>query len=186
MGGDIWVSTLHSQSANPLANVHAAWTNFVIGFCGSTMNAMWNTHQSATEVVTDQLDPFTGKNVAQNRTTISQVGTGTGGSPSPRNCLVVGLITALPARRGRGRMYWPSPDDSHYTTLGKFVSADCTTISAGFASNMTTFLAVAQPVVFHRATLTSDNVIDVKVGDIVGTQRRRTNKDTQTYAVSPI
>ena len=51
---------------------------------------------------------------------------------------------------------------------------------------MTTFLAVAQPVVFHRATLTSDNVIDVKVGDIVGTQRRRTNKDTQTYAVSPI
>ena len=63
--GDIWVSTLHSSSANTLASVHTAWTTFVNSFCSGTLNAMWNTHQSATEVITDQLDPVTGKQTAK-------------------------------------------------------------------------------------------------------------------------
>ena len=185
-GGDIWVSTLHSSSANTLASVHAAWTAFVIGFCASTMNAMWNTHMSATSVVTDQLDPFTGKNVAQSITGISEVGTGTGGSPSPRNCVVIGLRTDLPTRAGRGRMYWPSPDDSHYGTDGKLVSGDATTISGGFGTALVTFKATSQPIIWHRRTLTWDNITHVTVGNIFGTQKRRTNKDTETYATTPV
>ena len=184
--GDIWVSTLHSSSANTLASVHTAWTTFVNSFCSGTMNAMWNTHMSATETITDQLDPVTGKNVAQSISSITQVGTGAGGTPSPRVCIVVGLRTALPTRAGRGRMYWPAPDDGHFATTGKFVDADCTTIATGFATALTTFKATATPVVFHRSHLTFDTITNVTVGDIPGTQRRRTNKDTQVYATHTV
>lgn len=180
--GDVWVTTLHSSSANTLASVHTAWTTFVNSFLSGTMNAMWNTHTSATGTITDQLDPLTGKNVAQAVSGISQVGTGVGGSVSPRTCLVVGLRTTLPTRAGRGRMYWPSPDDSHFQTSGKYVDADCTTINTGFATALTTFKATSQPVIFHRAFRTFDSVTTSTVGDVPGTQRRRTNKVTQVYA----
>lgn len=180
--GDIWVSTMHSSSANTLASVHTAWTTFINTFCSGTMNAMWNTHVSATETITDQLDPITGKNVAQALSGISQVGTGTGGSVSPRVCMVIGLRTALPTRAGRGRMYWVSPDDSHYATTGKFVDADATTINTAFATALTTFKATSTPVIYHRTSHTFDVVTTTTIGDVPGTQRRRTNKVAQTYA----
>jgi hypothetical protein len=184
--GDIWVTTMHSSSANTLASVHTAWTTFVNSFLSGTLNAMWNTHMSATETITDQLDPVTGKNVAQSISSISQTGTGVGGSVSPRNCIVIGLRTTLPTRAGRGRMYWPSPDDSHYLTTGLFVSADVTTIDTGFATALTTFKATSQPVVYHRATKTFDSVVNSATSNVPGTQRRRTNKVTPTYATHSV
>lgn len=184
--GDIWVTTLHSSSANTLASVHTAWTTFVNSFLSGTLDAMWNTHVSATQTITDQLDPLTGKNVAQAVSAITQTGTGAGGSVSPRNCLVIGLRTTLPTKAGRGRMYWPSPDDSHYATTGKFVDADMATIANGFGTALTTFKATSTPVIYHRASRTFDTVTSCTVGDIPGTQRRRTNKVTNTYATHAV
>lgn len=184
--GDIWVSTLHSSSANTLASVHTAWTTFVNSFLSATMNAMWNTHTSATETITDQLDPVTGKNVAQSISSIAQVGTGVGGSVSPRTCMVIGLRTTLPTRAGRGRMYWPSPDDSHFTTTGLYVGADVTTIDTGFATALTTFKATSQPVIYHRLLRTFDSVVQSSTSNVPGTQRRRTNKIVPTYATHAV
>lgn len=184
--GDIWVSTLHSNSAGSLAAVHTAWTTLINTFITGTMGALWNTHQSATETITDQLDPVTGKNVAQASSAISLVGTGSGGSVSPRTCMVIGLRTALPTRAGRGRMYWPSPDDGHFQTSGVYASADVTTVANGFATALTTFKATATPVVFHRKTLTFDTITNTSVGVIPGTQRRRTNKVAQSYATHTV
>lgn len=179
--GDIWVCTMHSSSANTLASVHTAWTTLINTFHTGTMNALWPTSHSATETITDQLDPLTGKNVAQTSSTISQVGTGAGGTPSPRASVVLGLRTALPTRSGRGRMYYPSPDDSHYASTGLLVAADAATISNGFGAALTTFKATSTPVIFHRKTLTFDVVLTVTVGVITGSQRRRTNKDNPNY-----
>lgn len=181
-GGDVWVSTMHSNSANTLASVHTAWTTFINNFFSTTYNALMPNEQSATGTVTDQLDPVTGRNVAQVSSTITQVGTGTGGTPSPRNCLVVQLLTTLPTRSGRGRMFLPSPDVSHYTANGQFDSAMVSTVSSAFAAGLTTFKATSQPVVFHRDTKTGTNLSGIKIGVIVGTQRRRTNKDLNTYS----
>lgn len=185
-GGDIWVSTLHSSSASSLSAVHTAWTTLVTSFISGTMGALWNTHQSATETITDQLDPVTGKNVAQASSAITAVGTGSGGSVSPRTCMVIGLRTAVPTRAGRGRMYWPSPDDSHFATTGLYNSADTATVATGFASVLTTFKATATPVVFHRKTLTFDTITNTSVGVIPGTQRRRTNKSAQAYSTHTV
>jgi hypothetical protein len=179
--GDIWVSTMHSYSLNSLATVHAAWTFLITSFCSGTMNAMWNTHMSATQVTTDQLDPLSFKNVAQQTGAVTEVGTGTGGTPPGQNCIVFGLRTAMPTKAGRGRMFWPSPDDSHYTTTGKFATADCTTIANAFASALTGFRTSATPIVFHRRTGLFDNVTSVTVGDKPGIQRRRTNRVPVVY-----
>lgn len=181
-GGDVWVSTMHSNSANTLASVHTAWTTFINTFFSGTYNALMPNEQSATGTITDQLDPITGKNVAQASSTISQVGSGAGGTASPRNCLVASLVTTLPTRAGRGRMYLPGPDATHYTANGQFDSTMISTISSAFAAALTTFKATSQPVVFHRSTKTGTNVTAVKFGVIVGTQRRRTNKDLNTYS----
>lgn len=180
--GDIWISTMHSSSAGTLAAVHTAWTTLINNFCSGTMNGMWNTHNSATQTITDQLDPVTGKNVAQASSAITQVGTGVGGTTPPRVCVVIGLRTALPTRAGRGRMYWPAPDTSHFTLQGTLVSADATTIATGIAAALTAFKATATPVVYHRGPKTSDAVTSVTVGILAGTQRRRTNKDAQAYS----
>lgn len=185
-GGDVWVSTMHSNSANTLAAVHTAWTTMINTFFSGTYNALMPNEQSATGTITDQLDPLTGKNVAQASSTISQVGSGAGGTVSPRNCLVASLVTALPTRAGRGRMYLPPPDATHFTSVGQFDATMISTISSAFAATMTTFKATAQPVIFHRATLTGTNVTAVKFGVIVGTQRRRTNKDLNTYSSNNI
>ena len=185
-GGDVWVSTMHSNSANTLASVHTAWTTFINTFFNGTYNALMPNEQSATGTVTDQLDPLTGKNTAQASSVISQVGTGAGGTVSQRTSLVASLVTALPTRAGRGRMYLPPPDAGHFTANGQFDGAMIATISAGFAAALTTFKATAQPVIFHRATLTGTNITAVKFGVIPGTQRRRTNKDLNTYTSTNI
>lgn len=184
--GDIWVSTLHSSSASSLSAVHTAWTTLITNFITNTMGALWNAHQAATETITDQLDPVTGKNVAQASSAVSLTGTGTGGSISPRNCIVIGLRTAVPTRAGRGRMYWPSPDDSHYATNGTFASADVTTVATGFATVLTAFKATSTPVIFHRKTLSFDTITNTSVGIIPGTQRRRTNKVAQSYSTHTV
>ena len=180
------MATLHSSSANSLASVHTAWTTFITSFFSATFNALMSTSQSVNATVTDQLDPVSGKNVAQTSSGITEVGTGGGATPSPRNCMVISLTSALPTRAGRGRMYLPSPDSSHYAADGSFLTAAQTAVSTSFASHMTTLKATTTPVIYHRATKTSDNIVSIKVGIIVGTQRRRTNRDSQSYAQNNI
>lgn len=184
--GDVWVATMHSNSANTLTAVHTAWTAFINTFFSGTYNALCTPQQSATGTVTDQLDPVTGKNAAQASSVIAQVGTGGGATPSPRSCMVISFQSALPTRAGRGRMFLPSPDMSHYDNQGKFLAAAAAAVSTAFANGLTTFKATSTPVIYHRAAKTGTNITGVKVGIIVGTQRRRTNKDVNSYSQTPV
>jgi hypothetical protein len=180
--GDVWNCDMHTSSVNNLATVHAAFVTFVNNLCTGTMNAMWPSDVSVTNAMTNQLDPLTGKQVAQTSSTITQTGTGAGGKPSPRDCVLVSLRTALPQKSGRGRFYLPSVDASHYTTTGRLVQADMTTIANNIGPLLTTLGATAPVVIFHRKVLGFDVVVQVKVPDLAATQRRRTNKDAITYA----
>lgn len=180
--GDIWNSTFHTSSVNNLATVHAAATTFVNNMCTGTLNAMWPTDVSVTSLITNALDPLTGKQTAQTSSTLAQTGTGAGGKPSPRDCLLFSLRTALPQKSGRGRMYLPSLDASHYTATGRLVQADVTTIANNIGPLLTTLGATAPMVIFHRKVLGFDLVIQIKVPDLAATQRRRTNKDASFYA----
>lgn len=180
--GDVWNTDFHMSSVNNLATVHAAATTFINNLCTGTMNAMWPSDVSVTNIMTNQLDPITGKQVAQTSSALAQTGTGAGGKPSPRDCVLLSLRTALPQKSGRGRMFLPSVDASHYTSTGRLVQADMTTIANAVGPLLTTLAATAPVVIFHRKVLGFDVVVQVKVPDLAATQRRRTNKDAVVYA----
>jgi hypothetical protein len=139
-----------------------------------------------TELVTDALDAATGKNTAQTKSAVALVGTGAGATTSPRDCVVVGLRTALPTRAGRGRMYWPAPDATHLTPTGMLIGGDASALAIAFGNAMTTLKTSTIPVVWHQNTKTYDNVTYVTVGSIIGTQRRRTNRVFNAYATKTI
>jgi hypothetical protein len=187
---------MHSNSASALSTVHTAWQNLISGFITTTLGPMWSTHQSATTVVTDQLDMTSGKNQAQLQSALALVGTGAGNTLSPRSCVVIGLRTIVPTRAGRGRMYWPAPDSTHLSTSGQLMAGDATSICTAFQSRLTTFKATSQPVIYHRPIKdahgvvltpgTIDNITSVTVGVILGTQRRRTNRVANSYTSSNV
>jgi hypothetical protein len=139
-----------------------------------------------TELATDSLDPLTGRNTAQVKSAVALAGTGTGATLPPRDCVVVGLRTALPTKSGRGRMFWPCVDAGHLTPTGLLVGTDATTLSNAFGNAMTTLKVTAQPVVWHQKTRNFDTVLYITVGTVLGTQRRRTNRVFNSYATKTI
>jgi hypothetical protein len=180
--GDVWVSTLHTVGVASLNTAHAAWAAFVASAIGGNLDQMWAPSTTATQLVTDQLDDVTWKNVAQIVSAINIVGTSVGKPVSPDNCLVIGMRTDLPTRAGRGRMFLPSPSADHYTNTGRFVGADTDTIAADFAYALGVIRNTVDPVIAHRGTKTTTPITRVTVGDIAGIQRRRSNKVSMTYA----
>jgi hypothetical protein len=81
-------------------------------------------------------------------------------------------------------MFWPSPDDSHFTTGGLFVQADCATIATAFKNAAVSFSATSTPVLFHRADGSTLNIANYKVGDKPAQQRRRINQVVNTYSIA--
>lgn len=185
--GDVWVSTMHSNGVGSLATAHNAWRAIWANFWADTFGAMVTPQIQVTELVTDQLDPLTGKNTAQLTNADHLVGTGAGQTVSPRSCVVLSYTSGLPSRAGRGRMYLPSPDSSHYANTGEFAPDSVAAISAGWSSAVTAQMSGAVvPVIFHRSTLTWTPITGVKVGTVPGTQRRRTNKSQNAYSANPL
>jgi hypothetical protein len=180
--GDVWVSTLHTTGVASLNIAHAAWADFVTNTINAALKPMWAPTTTATQLVTDQLDDITWKNVAQFVSAINIVGTSAGNAVSPDNCIVIGLRTDLPTRAGRGRMFLPSPSATHYQASGRFVEADCATLADAWANSMQNLRNTLEPVIAHRGPKTTTPITRVTVGDIAGQQRRRSNKATQTYS----
>ena len=180
--GDIWETTMHSNSANAIGPVQTAWNTAVNNFLTGTVQAMWPTDTTCTGTKTYSLDPLTGKYTAVASSTLAITGTGAGKPPSPRDCFVISERTALPQKAGRGRMYWPMLDDSHVTTQGRIVGADTTTVVNAWAAVLGTLLGTTTPTIYHAKTKLFDVIIQVKLPDLIATQRRRTDKDVPAYA----
>lgn len=182
--GDIWVTTLHTQGAADLTAAHNAVVTALSAFVDNHFTQYWSPQTAVKEFLTDQLDAVTGKNVAQTSTGVNFVGVGAGKTVSARDSLVISLKTNLPTRAGRGRMYWPSPCSDAYGANGEFLDAVCTELSGAFRNALAAIDGTVTPVIYHRATKTSDNITSVKVGSIPGSQRRRTNKVTNNYSTT--
>jgi len=188
---------MHSNGSASLTTVHAAWSTLVTGFVSGSLGALWPNEVSATQVTTDQLDANGLSNVGQLTSTITAIGTGSGGTLSPRSCLVIGLRSAVPTKAGRGRMYWPAPDVTHLLGSGNLNSADAAAVATAFANRLITFKATAQPVILHRGSKagpggtppliasTHDDIKTVTVGVVLGSQRRRTNRVANAYSTAP-
>ena len=179
--GDIWSTGIHASGTASIAQVYTAWATLVNDFVTNTIGPMWSTETQATSLIVDQLDPVTGKNTAQVAGATTAKGTGEGNQLPQRVAVVIGTRTSLPTRAGRGRMYWPGLDDTHYTTTGLINTADCATLATGMGTVLNTFSGVCQAVILHRALMTTTAITSVSVGQVAGTQRRRTNKVPNNY-----
>jgi hypothetical protein len=182
VGGEEWVTSLHSSSTGTLADAHAAWNTFCVGMFTGELAARYSTLVGMSTTVTDALDATTGKNTAQIRTDAAHAGTATDGVQSSRACLLVALRTALPTRKGRGRMFWPAPTAASIDTDGAVKSAALTAIAADFGTQLTTLAGAVTPIIFHRPKPllfidgTGTPVIAVAINGQLATQRRRNNK----------
>lgn len=181
--GDIWTVTMHSSSSATLSSAHSAWTAALTALWGSSSAGQyWSTLTQLTDAQTDQLDPVTGRNVAQDRSALDLKGTDAGQVLPPRVAMVTGLRTDLPTRSGRGRMYWPAPTDSYLSTTGLLLSTTASAVATDWATALGTMATTSPPVILHRASMDTTPVTSVTVGVVLDTQRRRTNKVAPSYA----
>lgn len=181
-GGDIWNAGVHSNSAQSITAVHGQFVTSITSFWAAAVEALFPAGERVTQLQTNQLDPVTGKNVAQANTTVSFVGTGAGSAMPPRVCTVISLRTALPTKSGRGRLYLPAPIASACDANGQLTAANATLLATNFAAFVTGMTTIAPIVVYHQATKSGTVVTSVAVGTVLGTQRRRTNKIVSSYS----
>lgn len=180
--GDEWNCTLHTESGNPIDPVHNQVVTSLQAFLTAHLQAMWNTHTASSLVYTDQLDSL-GKNAAQRVSNLSVIGTGTGASVAQGTCMLVSWTSALPNRHGRGRMYLPTPDATHYQADGMLVLADCQTIANDAKALIASLLATTTPVLVARLTHTTTQISGAKVNIKPSFQRRRNNEVANNYQV---
>lgn len=181
-GGDVWNAGVHSNSAQSLAAVHAQFVTSITTFWSAATEAIFPAGERVTQLQTNQLDPVSGKNVAQANTTVSFVGTGAGSAMPPRVCTVVSLRTALPTRAGRGRLYLPAPIAAACDANGQLTAANAAVLATNFAAFCTGMTTIAPIVVYHTLTKSGTVVTSAAVNTVLGTQRRRTNKIPSSYS----
>jgi hypothetical protein len=184
--GDVWNVTLHTSGAANLATAHSAWQTFFTAIFTNALQALWPNETSCTGLATVTLDAVTGKQTSATASGVALAGVGTGATLSARDCIVLSKRTALPTKAGRGRMYLPAPDATHLTATGLLTGTDAAAIANAIGTAMTTLKATSQPVVYHHATKTVDNITYVAVGQILGSQTRRTNRVFNAYSTKTI
>lgn len=188
-GGDIWNASVHSQSSQTLSAVHSQFVTAITTFWGAATEAIFPAGERVTGLSTTQLDDNTGKNRARAESAVSFIGTGAGNAISPRVSIVISLVTALPTRAGRGRLFLPAPTLAQMDANGALLPAAQTTLSTNFAAFVTAMHSIAPIQVYHaqfqvggpNPIPSGTEVTSVKVGSILGTQRRRTNKQVNAY-----
>lgn len=118
-----------------------------------------------------------------------KIGTGTISKP-PQCAAVFSLYTPIAGRRYRGRIYWPWMSTS--TDAATLKGAMPVTAAAEMAALLTALGEAApggdplEPMVYSAAGNFLTPVNQVRVGDVVDTQRRRRDNLIETYQASPV
>jgi hypothetical protein len=113
------------------------------------------------------------------------VGIGGNGLP-PQDSVCVTLLTAVPGRSGRGRLYLGQMAVNTLTTQGRLVDTARDNIAAAMAGFYTRVRSIPgypdqwRPVVASPKLGTANKIIKVTVGDVVDTMRSRRNTLNET------
>lgn len=181
--GENFSFTLHCQNiSGTLAGAATAWHN--------ALGLLWNGVASPADSikqlvpttvgidvsVVDALNPLTGHNDTQLKTTETLVGTDANPPLPHETAVVVSLRTAKATKAGRGRFYLPVFGED--TDAGGRLTSTARGQVATAAQKMVQSLNGAGYIVgvFHRSSITQDAVVSVDVGDVYGSQRRRKDK----------
>nr|CRY96112.1 hypothetical protein [uncultured prokaryote] len=118
-------------------------------------------------------------------------GTGTATNPS-QSSVVVSLLTGIPGRRYRGRLYLPALAPAFNATTLRLTN----TLPAQIATQMAAWMPLVasqwaggdelDPVVVSQVGAVATPITTVKVGDVIDTQRRRRDQLIENYASAPV
>jgi hypothetical protein len=182
--GELWVTGLHVELVGgTIADAGSAWHDaFNLLWLGAATPAdsikqFLSTASGCDETVVNSLNPITLKNVEQKRTSETLVGTSSAEQWPAQDAVLVSLRTGVPTRAGRGRMFLPPFTVDAETTSGLLDSTSQTRVLAAAAGMLGSLIgSTYQPVILHRDSRTTTNIVSVDVPDLPGTQRRRINK----------
>ena len=189
--GETWVTGLWlEKTGGTISGAAAAWhTAFDLMWAGAASPAdsilqFISVDASCTETVVNSVDGSFRHNVEQVRTSESLAGTSMSENLPPQTSAVISLRTALPTRRGRGRMYLPPMTTDAEITAGVIdaTSTDRMSLAAkGMLESLITSTYI--PVIAHRDLASTTNITACDVSNIFGTQRRRRDKLVATRSI---
>lgn len=107
---------------------------------------------------------------------------------APQNAVVASLQTGGRGPRNRGRMYLPIHTNTAVTTGGLVASAVNTALRAATKTLIDTVngLLVARMSVVSATHQTYSDIVNVRCGDEIDTQRRRRNGRLETYSSTAV
>ncbi len=183
VSGETFNFTLHCENLSGTTSGAAAAWHTALGLLwngvaspADSIKQLISTDVGIDASLATAIDALTGKNDDQVLTSESLVGTNVGDPLPPQNAVVVSLRTAKATRAGRGRFYLPPFAESEVVNglLTSTAQGQVSTAAQKMVQSLNGAGYIVQ--VFHRATITADDVVSVDVSDVVGTQRRRRNK----------
>jgi len=140
-------------------------------FLASDIMALFSSSVTTEEVRTklgpDATGPF-------NLRAMGYAGEDTADAVPPNTSALVGKVTGLGGRQGRGRMFWPGVSEEDVTTSGVLSSAKVLALQTAcdtFLDSLETNLVPM--VILHGNSLTPTPVTKLSVSGVVATQRRR-------------
>lgn len=181
--GEIFTFTLHCNNiSGTLSGAGAAWHTALgllwngVATPADSIKQIISTTIGIDASVVDALDPLTGKNDAQLTTAETLVGTNATDPLVNQDAIVVSLRTAKATKAGRGRFYLPPPSEDQTTAalLQNTPRGQVTTAAQKMIQSLNGAGYIVG--VFHRGSITQDNVVSVDVSNVLGTQRRRRDK----------
>jgi hypothetical protein len=186
-GAGLWSSGMKAESSLSLLLVHEAWLTAATSLW-TGVKPYLSSGTYLNDVNTYQIDATTGHATGVLRDTGLGV-PGTGGDlvADPRMCTVVGLRSVVPGPRGRGRMFLPGVELSFLGPDGLIEFTPREDISAAVASALTSLrTALVRPGIHHLGDSTVSQFTSATVGQVPGTQRRRSNGILNNYSSAPI
>jgi len=174
-------------SADVAADADAAWTTFL---GTAAVNTFWNTGCVWAQVNVSELGATPSAPVVTSAQSIIGVA-GTSGDSSlpPQVSVCVSFNTATAGSRARGRMFLPAPDTTALVATGRLSSAFRTAVGPALQTYFNTMEAGGHQVMVVSsvgAVYTPYAVNNIRLGDVLDTQRRRRNSIAEVYSVFPI
>ncbi len=175
-----WNFGLHSISSLAEAAAETAWHNAVLAAWNSATFKAFIPATNVLQSTTTYTQSATWH--ATTATTTSAAVPGTGAAALPyTSCLIVTLRTTQRNKKGIGRMYFPPLTQASLAANGwSYSAAAMTAAGTAWAAWFAALAGSLTPVVLHRASLTTDNVVHGDLPDDVATQRRRAHKRIPT------
>lgn len=175
-----WSVGMYSISALAEAAAEAAWH--------AAFKAMWNNagfkalFPATNHWLSSTTYTMNSSWKATTATTTNEDIPGTGTQALPYECaLLITFRTAQKNRLGVGRWYLPAPTTASLTVNGwTYLAASMTAFAAGATAMNTSWGGSLTPVILHRKTLTTDNILHADMPDQVYVQRRRAHKRVPT------